>query len=643
MRRLFLLIALTLLTLAALWFLTPRWLPHAIAALLPDNFSLQSVEADKPGRNRWTIQTLKVEYTSQESSQPAQAEPARVYDVLHRGPIDDLNTLLANYQIDVKRLEIAQSDTIWQGSAQLGEGLFTARLAGELDSHRTLFSADINLHERVLDGEISIGDMVQVTANVKPSTSTLDGGSETRLDFSVDAAFTDLLLQENQALQFGVPAQHQDQTSVLSATSAELHINGALNYEDQAFVLTLAQNSHTVMQNLRAREIYTPRFRAALRAPAQLTLRENEQLLAPLRFTSNNVLVSYQDTDLPRFRLTGDVSLHNSIASGTVHIASRITELSEQITVSVPFSHRLDSGLGRGTIHSTPIRFNEQQRFLPSIVPNWQWPADLVGGSLSLSGQLNWNKSTQTATARVDLNDIDSFYQEMLVRGINGAVTLNWPETSAEFEVTAEELQAGMVMNNLMLSADFSDNDLLLKTVQLSVFGGKLRATDINLDPQNIEFKSIIELENMNLGELLSVEQGIEGAGTIDGELPIAVAGRILTMNNGAVKARQPGGVIRYTGTVPLAAIESSPELRLAVDALKNFHYKVLDINASYAENGKMTLAVRLEGRNPDMKNSRPINFNLNVTEDVPSLIKSLMLTREISDGLQKRIEQSQR
>ncbi len=81
----------------------------------------------------------------------------------------------------------------------------------------------------------------------------------------------------------------------------------------------------------------------------------------------------------------------------------------------------------------------------------------------------------------------------------------------------------------------------------------------------------------------------------------------------------------------------------MAIDALKNFHYKVLDIDASYAENGKMTLVIRLEGRNPEMRNSRPVNFNLNVTEDVPSLVKSLMLTREISDNLQKRIEQSQR
>lgn len=642
MRRLLFFIVLTLLILLALWYSTPGWLPHAIAALLPDNFSLQAVNADRPKRNRWTIESLRLKYSAAKTDPSEQTQPAQIYDLLRRGPIDDLNTLLSNYRIDVRQLEVVHGASLWKGSAQLGEGKFTTDMAGELDSHNTLLSADIDLQKRVLDGEISIGDQVQMTVSVRPSAPTLDGNSESRLEFSISAAFTDLLIQDKQPMQFGAPALDVIGPEAISATSAEWYLSGALNYEDEAFLLTLDQQSHGLMQNIRSRGFFLPRFRAALRAPAQLTLRANELLLAPLRFTSNNLNVYHQNTELPRFRITGDVSMHNNIASGTVHVASRITELTEQITVSVPFSHQLLSGVGRGTVHTRPVQFSEQQRFLPSIIPNWQWPADLVAGSAHLAGQLGWDKSTATAKLNLELNDIDSFYQELVIQGINGTVTLDWPEASAAIEVTAEELQAGMVMNKLLLSAGFSEDKLLIKNIQLSMFDGLLSSSNISINPQLVEFKGLVKLEGIKLGELLGVEQGIEGSGIVDGELPILVSDGSITMSNGELKARDPGGVIRYTGAVPSAAIESSPELQLAVDALKNFHYKVLDINASYAENGKMTLAVRLEGRNPDMKNSRPINFNLNVSEDVPSLIKSLMLTREISDGLQKRIEQSQ-
>lgn len=643
MRRLLLLFTLTLLMPVTFWYSTPRWLPHAIAATLPNNISLQAVDADLPGRNNWTIRSLQLIATTSDTEPSTQTLPTEIYDLLRRGPLDDLNSLLSNYRINIEQLSIAQGDTRWLGSARLGKGRFTSHLSGELETHLTLLSADINLHKRILDCEISIGDQVQMTASIKPSAPTLEGGQESRLEFSLQAAFTDLLMREDLQLLFGVRASNQDTSTAFSATSAELQILGALSYEDQSFILTLDQQSHGLAQNLRGRDFALPRFRAALRAPAKLTLSNQEFLLAPLRFTSNNLRASHKGTELPRFRVTGDVSLHNNIASGTVHIASRVSELPEQITVSVPFSHQLESGIGRGTVHSKPIRFSEQQRFLPSIIPNWQWPADLVAGSLNLSGQLNWNRSDVAANVTLKLNKLDSFYREVLFRGIGGSVTVAWPEADATIEITAEQLQVGMALNDLSLAAGFAEGNVHIKTLQMSVFDGTLSTSNINLDPQHIEFKTLLKLDGIELGELLGVEQGIEGSGILDGQLPVVVSGRSITMSHGELKARKPGGIIRYTGTVPAAAIKSSPELQLAVDALKNFHYKVLDINASYAENGRMTLVVRLEGRNPEMKKSRPVNFNLNLTEDVPSLIKSLMLTREISDGLQTRIEQSQR
>lgn len=627
----------------AFWYSTPLWLPHTISALLPDNTTLISVDADVPRRNSWTIHTLHLSVTATETTPSAATQPTEIYDLLRRGPLDDLNALLARYQITIQRLIVTQGDTRWLGSAQFGKGRFTTHLSGELDSHSTLLSADINLDTRNLDGEISIGDQIQMKVSIKPSTSTLDGGLESRLEFSLDAAITDLWIEDGQPMQFGVPASNRNAPESVSATSAELQIQGALSFEQQSYTLTLDQNSHGLAQNLSGSGFTIPRFRAALRAPATLTLSDQELLLAPLRFTSNNLQISYDGTELPRFRVTGDVSLHNNIASGTVHVASRVSELSEQITISVPFSHQIDTGVGRGTVHSQAIRFSEQQRFLPSIIPNWRWPADLIAGSISLSGQLHWTRSDSAAKINVKLNKLDSFYREILFRGVDGTAMLDWPAARIAVEMSAEQLQAGMEMSNLELSASFVNGNAHIKTAQLVLFDGILSTSNINLDPQSIEFESLIKLRGIELGELLGIEKGIEGSGIIDGQLPVQVIDRTVTINDGELVARKPGGVIRYTGTVPEAVIRSSPELQIAVDALKNFHYKVLDIRASYAENGKMMLAVRLEGRNPEMKNSRPVNFNLNVTEDIPSLINSLMLTREISDGLQQRIEQSQR
>ncbi len=645
MRRLIFFTGLLLLLLAALWFFMPKWLPPIVAALLPDTVQLRSIEADTPGRNAWTIRSLHLVYADSEPQPAAATQPSQLYAALRRGPIDDVNSLLANYKITIENLVVEHGRSHWQGSSQLGQGQLSLNLAGQLDSHAALIRTEIDLRQRAMSSEISIGDQVEFVASVRPSESTLNN-TESRLEFSLSAAVTDVLMRSGEAMRFGVPAMADTDKVLATATSAEVHLSGALDYKDQMFALTLDQQSHALIQNLRVKTVRVPRVRAGLRAPANLTAKDDELLLAPLRFTSNNLTLSHQNIRLPRFRVTGDISLHNSIASGSVHIASRVAELSEQITVSFPFSYSLKSGLGRATVHSRPVVFSEQQRFLPSLIPNWSWPADLVGGELTLSGKLKWDMSDATAQLTASLVDLDAFYGQVLLRGINGTLSLDMPEQAAAsgvIDITATELEAGMAATDVRLAAELSKDRVSIVSASASLFKGVFSTSNVNFDPQNPAFSSIVTLENIDLSRLLTIEQGVEGTGIINGQLPIEFGGRVVTISDGVLTARPPGGVIRYTGTVPAAAIDSSPQLQFAVDALKNFHYKVLDINVSYAENGKMSLRVRLEGRNPDLRNGRPVNFNLNVTEDVPSLIKSLMLTRDISDGLQQRIEQAQR
>jgi Dicarboxylate transport len=50
-------------------------------------------------------------------------------------------------------------------------------------------------------------------------------------------------------------------------------------------------------------------------------------------------------------------------------------------------------------------------------------------------------------------------------------------------------------------------------------------------------------------------------------------------------------------------------------------------------------LAAQLEGRNPDMKKSPPIHFNVNVQENIPALLQSLRLVQDIEESLQGKMQ----
>jgi hypothetical protein len=80
--------------------------------------------------------------------------------------------------------------------------------------------------------------------------------------------------------------------------------------------------------------------------------------------------------------------------------------------------------------------------------------------------------------------------------------------------------------------------------------------------------------------------------------------------------------------------------MKVVLEALDDFHYSVLSSKVSYDTNGKLVLALNLQGRNPALEAGRAINLNINLEEDIPALITSLQLSSQISDKIKQRVQQ---
>jgi hypothetical protein len=62
-----------------------------------------------------------------------------------------------------------------------------------------------------------------------------------------------------------------------------------------------------------------------------------------------------------------------------------------------------------------------------------------------------------------------------------------------------------------------------------------------------------------------------------------------------------------------------------------------LRVGVKYADTGMLDLNARLEGRNPDLRNTPPIHLNLTVQEHVPTLLKSLRLVEDVHGTIEKK------
>jgi len=55
------------------------------------------------------------------------------------------------------------------------------------------------------------------------------------------------------------------------------------------------------------------------------------------------------------------------------------------------------------------------------------------------------------------------------------------------------------------------------------------------------------------------------------------------------------------------------------------------------AEDGTALLNTRLKGYNPDWNNSQPIDFSVNIEENIPTLIQTLQFTDKLTRSIEKR------
>ena len=73
---------------------------------------------------------------------------------------------------------------------------------------------------------------------------------------------------------------------------------------------------------------------------------------------------------------------------------------------------------------------------------------------------------------------------------------------------------------------------------------------------------------------------------------------------------------------------------------LEDFHYDLLGSSLDYDQSGTLRLGMRLQGRNPAIEQGRPIHFNINLEEDIPTLLASLQLTDKVNEIIKQRVQQ---
>ena len=176
----------------------------------------------------------------------------------------------------------------------------------------------------------------------------------------------------------------------------------------------------------------------------------------------------------------------------------------------------------------------------------------------------------------------------------------------------------------------------------MGMLGGQVRVNAARLDLSRPRQSVLVELEGVELGRLFEVypAEGLSGRGTLDGRLPVSLEGGKLVVDDGQLQAREPGGFLRYRSEKLDDLARSNAGMRQVAAALDDFQYSVLASDVAYDQDGLLVLGLQLQGHNPSLQDGRPIHLNIRLEENVPALLASLQLSGQVSDIIQKRVQE---
>ena len=330
-------------------------------------------------------------------------------------------------------------------------------------------------------------------------------------------------------------------------------------------------------------------------------------------------------------------------------IALSGTLRSEQLPVTINTQARLDTDL-RGEVNWTlaatqaPALFNAIRPFIETIPP----PLTVNTGLFKANGRLVLNQSSWSLQASMQLESAD------LVYGNNQAEQLHW---SSELQLNHQgklrntgQVRTGQINIGLPielsplsyeLTKDAGHSWITIPPFTASLLGGRVYLPALHFDPGKPDMIFLISLRDFNLSSILELytEKGLYGEGLIDGQLPVQITPEGIRIQSGNVGTVQPG-VIRYQPDESLDAMAASNMgLRLALDALSNLHYQMLDMQVDYQPNGDLVLRTRLQGNNPEWQQGRPIDLTLTVEDNIPTLLRALQVTGRIRDAVDSHFQ----
>lgn len=339
----------------------------------------------------------------------------------------------------------------------------------------------------------------------------------------------------------------------------------------------------------------------------------------------------------------GDGHLRNSLVdfTGTFTMARSGMQVAH-----VTGRHDLDHNKGGLTFEPTPLIFRPRQFQPGDLSPFLVGPAN-VTGRVDIAGSATWSSGDFKASGVLDLKKLGfALASAGVFEGVSGRIEvfdlLNMKSAPGQ-KLTLDKVTLGLPIEKGEIAFSLIGYDAIrLESAQWPFGGGFIRA-----DPRDFKFAS--EAENRIVARAVDwdlaklAEQfklpDMKLQGVVGGEFPVVFTTGSAQIDHATLKSVKPG-LIQYSGSTGDAAAQADDNSKMLFDALKDFHYEVLQVGLDGNLTGKMLLTLSILGRNPDVLSGQPFQLNIGVDSALVPLLTSTMQRPDVRTAIEQVREQ---
>lgn len=296
---------------------------------------------------------------------------------------------------------------------------------------------------------------------------------------------------------------------------------------------------------------------------------------------------------------------------------------------------------------ASPLTLQQAERLWNHYYPPAPPELSVSAGVLHHNGSANLNSHGLALRLEQHTDQLAARWGALELQG------LNW-QSSTELrhngqllhqgQVQVEQLDTGFPLQAIALDYSYRQTPAQTPVLQLNsltaqLLGGALALDSVAINPLSPTLSTELRLQQLQLAKVLELQQqeGLSGAGLLSGRLPLTFDASGFQVRDGLIASEGPGE-IRFAPDAKVAALGQAHQgMAMALKALKNFQYEALSVKLQYDANGAALMNTRLQGRNPDWNNGRPVDFSINIEQNLLKLMQTLQFTDKLTESIEKR------